>query len=80
MDAQYIGGLYSLENPYAYTPPVIVETDNYFLVNFHTNYKIKDYLSLYGRIDNIFDTEYEIMYGFPMPGRMLTAGITMSYK
>jgi len=78
LDAQYVGGLYSVENPYAFTPPVVVKTDDYFLLNFHTNYHLNKYLSLYGRVDNILDKEYEIMVGFPMPGRMFTVGMTVN--
>ncbi|MFP4547087.1 MAG: TonB-dependent receptor [Fidelibacterota bacterium] len=80
LNAQFISGLYSIENPYSYAPPVLKKTDHYFLLNFHTNYTLNEYLSFYGEIDNILDTEYEIMYGFPMPGRMFTIGVTASYR
>ncbi len=80
LEAQFVSGLYSIENPYSYAPPVLKETDSYFLLNAHTNYKFNEYLNFYGEIDNILNTDYEIMYGFPMPGRMFTIGVTASYR
>ncbi|MBN2282196.1 MAG: TonB-dependent receptor [Candidatus Marinimicrobia bacterium] len=77
LDAQFVGGLHSLENPYNYTN-TIVKTDDYFLLDFHTSYILNSYLSLNGRVDNLLDKEYEMMKGFPMPGRMFTIGLTLN--
>jgi len=79
LEGQFVSGLYSLENPYNYTTAV-VKTGSYFLFNFHTNVKLNEHLSLTGEVENIFDNSYEIMYGFPMPGRMFTVGITGSIR
>ncbi len=80
LSGQFVSGLYSIKKPYSYAPPELVQTDDYFLLNFHANYKLNQQLSFYGEINNLLDKTYEIMYGFPMPGRMFTIGITASYQ
>jgi outer membrane cobalamin receptor len=32
-------------------------------------------MSAYVAVENLFDTEYQIVYDYPMPGRTLFAGL-----
>jgi len=42
--------------------------DAYTLVNLAASYQLNDRIELTGRIDNLFDKEYEEVYGFQSPG------------
>ena len=49
--------------------------DPYTLVNFGADYKINDRWQVYGRVENIFDTEYQEVFSFLSPGRGVYAGL-----
>jgi len=49
-------------------PAVRVNLKSYTLVNLSASYDVLKFLQLYGRIDNLFDTEYEDVLGFGTPG------------
>jgi len=36
---------------------------------------LKDRLSVYIGVDNLFDENYETSYGFPQPGRFIFGGL-----
>jgi vitamin B12 transporter len=40
---------------------------------------LTDALQLYGRVENVFDTKYEPVYGYGAAGRAVYAGIRASY-
>ena len=50
-------------------------TDAYTLVNLHAAYALGGSLELFGRIDNAFDADYEVVSQYNTPGRTLFAGI-----
>ena len=56
----------------------------YFTTNFSWNYKISttqkfnSYILL--KTENIFDTQYQSVFGFPIPGRSYTITITIKDK
>jgi len=62
-----------------YPPPFFaleqVTLDNYTLVDLAAAWKLNDDLELVGRITNIFDADYEEIYGFARPGRAIYGGI-----
>ncbi|MBU0711409.1 TonB-dependent receptor [bacterium] len=78
IQGQWINNLYSDSNPYDYQINS-VRLDSYTLVNINANWNVNDYLSLSAKINNVFDEGYETMYGYPMPGRNFTIGITVKY-
>lgn len=78
LQAEYIDGLYSDDNPYDYTVNP-VRLPDYFLLDFRGTYDLKRHLSLFAEVKNLLDREYETMVGFPMPGVNFTVGITARY-
>lgn len=78
LQMEYIGGLYSDDNPYDYALNP-VRLDDYFRLDIRGNYDLPKYLSLYAEVKNLLNMEYETMAGFPMPGINFTIGITAKY-
>lgn len=57
-----------------------VETlDSYTLVNISASYDLNDTVQVYGRIDNLFDEEYEEAWSYATPGLSGYAGIKMTF-
>ena len=53
--------------------PVVI--DDYFVVNTSASLRLTNMLSLKGRIENLFDTDYELVHGYPMPGITFRIGL-----
>lgn len=51
------------------------ELSTYTVINLSVSYKIFDYISLNGRIENLLDKYYEEVYGYATPGFSAYAGI-----
>jgi vitamin B12 transporter len=49
--------------------------ESYSLVNLSGSYKLKKNITLFGRVENLFDKEYETAAGFNTPGLSAYAGI-----
>jgi vitamin B12 transporter len=56
-----------------------VDTSPYTLVNIAANYKVDERVTVFGRIDNLFNTQYESPIGFDQPGFGIFGGIRVSY-
>jgi vitamin B12 transporter len=65
------------QQDFQFTPlgSVRVPMDSYTLVNIGADYRINDTWQVYGRIENLFDTEYEEVFSFLSPGRGVYAGV-----
>jgi vitamin B12 transporter len=64
-DVQYVG----------YRPEGTHELPSYVLANLNTRYKVNKEVSVYGRIENLFDREYQTAYGYNQAGRGFFTGI-----
>jgi len=53
--------------------------DSYTVVNLSAHYDITDYIQLYGRIDNLFDEEYEEAWSYATPGLSGYLGVKVRY-
>ncbi len=53
--------------------------DSYTLVNLLASYDVTDYIQVYGRIDNLFDEEYEEAWSYATPGLSGYLGVKVSY-
>lgn len=53
--------------------------NSYTLVNLTARYDVNDTVQLYGRIDNVFDEEYEEAFSYAPPGLSAYAGIKMTF-
>ena len=52
-----------------------VKLKGYSIVNLAASYKIFEFLQLYARVENLFDTDYEEVLGYATPGLSGYAGI-----
>ncbi|WP_375397121.1 TonB-dependent receptor plug domain-containing protein [uncultured Sphingomonas sp.] len=59
--------------------PVTVSLQEYVLVNLNAEYKITDRVSLFGRVENLFDEKYEEVFSFATPGRAAYGGVKVSF-
>jgi vitamin B12 transporter len=58
--------------------PVLVTEKSFTLVNFNASYQLTRRLSLFGRVENLFDEKYEEIFSFATPGRAGYAGIRVA--
>jgi len=56
-----------------------LDTDPYFLVNLAADYDLGKGLTLFARIDNVFDERYENPTGFQRPGFGMFAGLRVNF-
>ncbi len=68
---QYIHNLYTNIEPEK-------GTNNFLLLNARINYKLRDYLDIFVKGENLLNNGYEINLGFPMPGTTFFGGIRLS--
>ena len=54
-------------------------TGKYTIVNFVSNVKVNDYVSVYGKLDNLTDKYYQTVDGYATAGRSLYLGLTAKY-
>ena len=57
--------------------PVFI-LDSYTLVNVSAKYDLTDIIQIYGRIDNLFDEEYEEAWSYATPGLSGYLGLKFS--
>ena len=58
---------------------LVERLDSYTVVNLSASYDVTDYIQVYGRIDNLFDEEYEEAWSYATPGLSGYLGIKLSY-
>ena len=59
--------------------PARVPLEAYTLVNLKGSYRINDYLEVFGRIDNLFDEQYEDVFGYGGAEQGFFAGLKGSF-
>jgi vitamin B12 transporter len=55
------------------------DIEDYTLVNFAVEYEINSHFSLFGRIDNLTNEQYEEVFGFPNLGRAAYGGVKVRF-
>jgi len=60
-------------------PPEVVTLSNHWLLDLTAQFRITDSLKLFGRANNLLDTDYEQVYGYRTPGRAAYAGVELSF-
>ncbi|MGK9475277.1 TonB-dependent receptor plug domain-containing protein [Melioribacter sp. OK-6-Me] len=75
-ELKYKGSRY--DKDFSVYPAQRVELSPYTLVNFSVSFKLTDKIRLYGRIDNIFNEDYEEILYYGTYGRSLYGGIKLS--
>lgn len=53
--------------------------EDYQIMNISASYNINDTLSVYGKIENLADYQYETEFGYSSPRRTVTAGVRASF-
>jgi len=53
---------------------------SYTLVNLAASYRILDNVSLYGRVENLLDKNYEDVFSFQTPGISGIVGLNMTFQ
>lgn len=53
-----------------------IELADYSITSINGSYLVAEDLKFVFRLDNIFDTEYQIVHGYPMPGIAIRTGFT----
>ncbi|MBV7259335.1 TonB-dependent receptor plug domain-containing protein [Erythrobacter crassostreae] len=59
--------------------PVRETLDDFTLVNLAGEFRLTDGVSLFGRVENLFDETYEQVFSFVSPGRTAIAGIRATF-
>ena len=57
------------------TPQTRVVLDDYVVVNIGGSFEISERFEAYGRIENLFDADYEEIFGYNSQGRTTFVGI-----
>ena len=74
---QYVGE--QLDRDFSTFPATVVTLNDHLLAAASLEYDITPRLTLRGRIDNLFDTDYEHVYGFRTPGRTFSVGARVGF-
>ncbi len=56
-----------------------VKLDGYTVVNLATSFKLNDNLQIFGRIENLFDKDYEEVKGYGTPGISIFGGLKLNF-
>ncbi|MDP8217559.1 MAG: TonB-dependent receptor [Candidatus Theseobacter exili] len=78
----YAGIIYvgeRLDMNFSSYPSSLITLDSYTLVNLSLSWRASEHIRLYGRIDNVFDEDYQEVYGYGTPGVAAYGGIKISY-
>ncbi len=73
LNYQFVGGLYN----------VVGAQENslsYHLLNLNLAYRFSEKMDSYIKIENLLNQQYEILYGYPMPGTTVLAGVQIHFK
>ncbi|WP_196223307.1 TonB-dependent siderophore receptor [Roseibium sp. RKSG952] len=77
MDAVYNGRM--RDEDFATWPATSVTLDDYILVNAGADYQLSDQLTLFGRVENLLDQDYEEVYGYNTQGFTAFAGFRATF-
>ncbi|MDD4991988.1 MAG: TonB-dependent receptor [Paludibacter sp.] len=78
VSSQYIEKLYALNsaNPFS---PVIVTVPDYFLLNSRLSVRPLKQLEVFVAANNLLNRQYQINYGYPMPGINFNGGFNVKF-
>lgn len=54
-------------------------TEDYFVLNFVSEYRLDDAVSLLARVENLLDEDYALTYNYPALGRSIYFGVRMQF-
>ena len=56
-----------------------VTLDDYVLANITASYRLTDFVQLFGRVENLFDEDYEDVFGYENPGVAVFGGLRITF-
>ena len=56
-----------------------ITLDGYTLVNLYASYDVYRNVTLFGRLENVLDKQYEEVLGYGTPGRAGYGGVKMTF-
>lgn len=79
LNASYTGEALDTFFPPFPEPSQRVTLDDYVLVNLTGEYRFSDTVTVYGRVENLFDEDYENVFGFETPGIGAYGGVRVNF-
>ena len=73
LNGEYVGERYDQTNKQGQ------QTGKYVVANFTANYEVDKYMSVYAKVDNITDKEYQTVYGYASSPRAVYVGMKLTY-
>ena len=73
-DVQYTGS--RIDKDFTTYPATDKDLASYVLLNLNARYQLNKNVSLFGRIDNLLDRDYQTAYGYNQPSRGVFAGLS----
>jgi vitamin B12 transporter len=67
-----------LDNDRFFSSPVPFDTKPYTIVNLASSYQVNDAMTLFARVDNLFDVQYQDPTGFMRPGLGVFGGVKLT--
>ncbi|MDB4173128.1 TonB-dependent receptor [bacterium] len=64
---------------FSFATRTLTTLDSYFLVNLTGSYKFNNNFKLFGRVDNLFNENYEEVFGFGRPGVSGFGGVKLTF-
>ncbi len=80
--ANYVGerrDLQEVTGSLVFVEPVAITLDSFFDANAHLGYKINDQLSVFAKVNNMFDQDYQRFSNFQVQGIQALAGATYQF-
>ncbi|GGA86004.1 hypothetical protein GCM10011491_11990 [Brucella endophytica] len=68
-----------VDSVYASTLPPLVTLGSYTVINVGGSFKVNETVEIFGRIDNLFDRDYQEVYGFNTPGLTAFSGLKATF-
>ena len=78
LNVSYTGDQYDTD--FSTFPSTRVELDSYTLVNLAASIQVSETVSVFGRVENLLDENYENVYGFATPGIGAYIGARMQFR
>ncbi len=75
----YVGGRRDIRTGKAGFPTVLARADDYVILNLTGRFRINDWLTVFARVDNVTDENYEDIVGFGTAGASAYGGMRLEY-
>lgn len=80
LNLSYVGSRSDLFfDPQNFFQSQVVNLESYTLGRLAASYQLTSELQVYGRVENLFDEDYEDVYGYATPGRGVYGGLRVSF-